>query len=118
MTNRTSIREINMKRIVLISWFLLASAAAVDAQQTGSFVQDNIKKARERLGNRLLTTADAVVARPVYMGDIVHRGQGTADGRLSPDGKYFFFVQNISPYWVDASFIEALRKDALKDDRE
>lgn len=56
--------------------------------------------------------------RPVYMGDIVHRRQGTADGKLSSDGKYFFFVQNISPYWVDASFIEALRKDALKDDRE
>jgi ankyrin repeat protein len=56
--------------------------------------------------------------RPVYMGDIVHQGQGTTDGRLSPDGKYFFFCQNISPYWVDASFIEALRKVALKDDKE
>ena len=56
--------------------------------------------------------------RPVYMGDIVHRGQGTADGKLSSDGKYFFFVQNISPYWVDASFIDALRKEALKDQRE
>ncbi len=56
--------------------------------------------------------------RPVYMGDIVHRRQGTADGKLSSDGKYFFFVQNISPYWVDASFIETLRKEALKDERE
>jgi ankyrin repeat protein len=55
--------------------------------------------------------------RPVYMGDIVHRRQGTADGKLSSDGKSFFFVQNISPYWVDASFIEALRKEAIKDGR-
>ena len=56
--------------------------------------------------------------RPVYMGDIVHRGQGTADGKLSSDGKYFFFVQNISAYWVDASFIEALRREAIKDERK
>ncbi|MGB2885066.1 MAG: ankyrin repeat domain-containing protein, partial [Dehalococcoidia bacterium] len=52
--------------------------------------------------------------RPVYMGDTIHRGQGTSDGKISPDGKYFFFVQNITPYWVDASFIEDLRKEALK----
>jgi len=55
--------------------------------------------------------------RPVYMGDIVHGGQGTSSGVISPDGKVFFFVQNITPYWVDASFIEGLRKEALKTDR-
>jgi ankyrin repeat protein len=52
--------------------------------------------------------------KPVYMGDKVHQKQGTSSGKLSPDGKYFFFVQNISPYWVDASFIEDLRREALK----
>ncbi len=54
--------------------------------------------------------------KPVYMGDKVHQRQGTSGGRLSPDGKFFFFVQNISPYWVDASFIEDLRQKALKND--
>jgi hypothetical protein len=56
--------------------------------------------------------------RPLYMGDSVHQGQGTVGGKISPDGKYFFFNQNISPYWVAASFIEALRQEAFKDDRE
>ncbi len=55
--------------------------------------------------------------RPVYMGDIVHRGMGTSDGRLSPDGKYFFFCQNITPYWMDASFIEDLRREAMKNNK-
>ncbi len=55
--------------------------------------------------------------RPVYMGDKIHQGQGSSDGKISPDGKYFFFVQNISPYWVDASFIEDLRNQALKKDK-
>lgn len=52
--------------------------------------------------------------KPMYMGDIVHQGQGSSNGTLSPDGKYLFFVQNISPYWIDASFIEDLRKEALE----
>ena len=52
--------------------------------------------------------------RPVHMGGVVHRGQGTIDGRVSPDGRAFFFAQNITPYWVDASFIEDLRREALK----
>jgi ankyrin repeat protein len=55
--------------------------------------------------------------RPVYMGDIIHRGQGTSNGQISPDGKSFFFCQNITPYWIDATFIEGLRKEALKDDK-
>jgi ankyrin repeat protein len=55
--------------------------------------------------------------RPVNMGDVIHRGQGTSDGRVSPDGKVFFFVQNITPHWVDSSFIEDLKKDALKPDQ-
>lgn len=36
--------------------------------------------------------------RPDYMGDLVHRKQGTSDGKLSSDRKYFFSVQNISPH--------------------
>ena len=41
---------------------------------------------------------------------------------VTPDGKYLFFLKNVGgtewrPYWVDASFIEDLRKEALKDDK-
>jgi ankyrin repeat protein len=39
---------------------------------------------------------------------------------VTPDGKYLFFRHVAGekgiPYWVDASFIQDLRKDALKDD--
>jgi hypothetical protein len=39
---------------------------------------------------------------------------------VTPDGKYLFFVCSIdgkyAPFWVDASFIQDLRKEALKDD--
>jgi ankyrin repeat protein len=34
---------------------------------------------------------------------------------VTPDGKYLFFISDI-PYWVDASFIKDLRKEALKDE--
>ncbi|MBU1012775.1 MAG: ankyrin repeat domain-containing protein [Bacteroidetes bacterium] len=60
---------------------------------------------------------DGTWSKPVYMGDKIHQGQGSSDATISPDGKYFFFVQNISPYWVSASLIEDLRKEALKDDK-
>lgn len=59
---------------------------------------------------------DGTWSEPVYAGDLLHQGQGSSDCSISPDGQYFFFVQNIAPYWVDASFIEDLRKKALKDD--
>jgi len=40
---------------------------------------------------------------------------------VSWDGKYLFFLKEIDdttiPFWVDASFIEDLRKEALKDDK-
>lgn len=40
---------------------------------------------------------------------------------VSHDGKYLFFMSELDgkavPYWVDASFIEDLRKEALKDDK-
>lgn len=55
--------------------------------------------------------------KPIYIGDKVHQGQGTSSGKISHDGKYFFFVQNITPYWVDASFIEDLCKEALNNDK-
>ncbi len=60
---------------------------------------------------------DGTWTKPIYMGDRVHQGQGTSNGRISPDRKFFFFVQNITPYWIDAAFIEDLRKEALKDDK-
>jgi len=55
---------------------------------------------------------DGSWSKPVYTGDILHQGQGSSDSRLSPDGKQLFFVQNITPYWISASFIEKLRSEA------
>ncbi len=52
--------------------------------------------------------------KPIYMGDKLHQGQGSSSAGMSPDGKYLFFVQNISPYWVDAKVIEDLKPDELK----
>lgn len=48
-------------------WFpagllLLAFATTLPAQQTSPRVQENIKRTKERLGEALLTTADAVIA--------------------------------------------------------
>ena len=40
---------------------------------------------------------------------------------ISYDGKYLFYVHYVGdrfiPYWVDASFIEDMRKEVLKDDK-
>jgi len=56
---------------------------------------------------------DGKWTKPVYLGDKVHKGHASNFGKISPDGKYFFFLQDISLYWVDASFIEDLRKEVL-----
>ncbi len=58
---------------------------------------------------------DGTWTSPVYLGEPVHRGHGTNAGLISPDRKYFFFCQDITPYWVDASFIEELRREAFKE---
>ena len=54
---------------------------------------------------------DGIWTRPLYLGDKFHKGHASNFGKMSPDGKYFFFLQDISLYWVDASFIEDLRKE-------
>lgn len=36
---------------------------------------------------------------------------------VSRDGKYFFFFDNGTMYWADASFIENLRKEVFNDDK-
>jgi len=54
-----------MKKLILVAGFLLAAAMTVEAQQAESISQNNIKKVKERLGDKLLTTADAVIARHV-----------------------------------------------------
>ncbi|HSQ35661.1 MAG TPA: hypothetical protein VLQ89_06695, partial [Candidatus Binatia bacterium] len=54
-----------MKKSILVAAFLLASAITVAAQQAESTIQNNISKVKERLGDKLLTTADAVIANYV-----------------------------------------------------
>lgn len=52
---------------------------------------------------------DGIWTRPVYMGDKLHQGHASNFGMKSPDGKYFFFLQDISLYWVDARIIDKLK---------
>lgn len=85
-----------------------------DCEDKGFLITYAFNDPRGALISILFHLPDGRWTRPVHMGDVVHRGQGTIDGRVSPDGKAFFFVQNITPYWVDASFIEDLKKGALK----
>ncbi len=54
-----------MKKSLLVVGFLLATVTTVGAQLAESISQNNIKKVKERLGDKLLTTADAVIARHV-----------------------------------------------------
>lgn len=52
--------------------------------------------------------------RPVYLGDKFHKGHASNFGMISPDGRYFFFVQDISLHWVDPKVIEKLKPKELK----
>jgi hypothetical protein len=54
-----------MKKLILMSCLLLTAMVSLHAQQTGSLIQENIKKAKERLGDKLLSTADDVIAKHV-----------------------------------------------------
>jgi hypothetical protein len=57
---------------------------------------------------------DGFWTRPVYLGDKFHKGNASNFGKMSPDGKYFFFLQDISLYWVDAKIIKELKPKNLK----
>jgi hypothetical protein len=57
---------------------------------------------------------------PVNMGPEINSGEGERFGRVSPDGKYFFFGSardtsggkiGADIYWIDARIIDELRKD-------
>ncbi|MDH4271585.1 MAG: hypothetical protein OEW18_06370 [Candidatus Aminicenantes bacterium] len=50
-----------MKKRMMISFFLLMATITIHAQQPTSRIDENIKKARERLGDKLLSTADDVI---------------------------------------------------------
>jgi len=54
-----------MKKLILIICLLLVAARTIHAQQNTSYIEENIKKIKERLGDKLLTTADEVIAKYV-----------------------------------------------------
>ena len=54
-----------MKKRILISCLLVLVISTIHAQQTPSSMQDRIKKIKEQLGDKLLTTADEVIAKHV-----------------------------------------------------
>ncbi len=107
-----------MKKMILVAGFLLAAAITIEAQQTESIIQDNIKKVKERLGDKLLTTADAVIARHVEaiggrnevlaVKTLMVRGRNARFGQGDTPlyryyGQFHLFKQTRSP--EDASFI-------------
>lgn len=47
--------------------------------------------------------------KAINLGDKVNTENWEAVGYVTPDGKYLFFNRHHDMYWVDASFIEALR---------
>lgn len=53
-----------MNKLIFISCLLLI-ATTIYAQQTTSGILENIERVKERLGDKLLTTADGVIARHV-----------------------------------------------------
>jgi hypothetical protein len=54
-----------MKRILLISILYLVITVSINAQQNESAIQERIKNVKKQLGDKLLTTADEVIARHV-----------------------------------------------------
>jgi Tol biopolymer transport system component len=51
--------------------------------------------------------------RALNMGDKINTAGGDISGRVSPDGKYFFFTRSSKPYWVSADIIEEFRSKEL-----
>jgi len=97
-----------MKKLIAMSGLLLAAVAA--AGQTGFDVQDNIKKARERLGEKLLTSAAAVVARHVEA--IGGRDAVLAVKTLMVRGRNTRFGQGDTPlyrYYAQPDFFKQAR---------
>jgi hypothetical protein len=55
--------EIRMKKSFFMIGLLLAAAMTIESQQAESVIQNNINQVKASLGDKLLTTADAVIAR-------------------------------------------------------
>lgn len=89
------------KMVILISCLLLSGTIIINAQEIlvaiGKGDLPEVKKLVER--------------DPQLVNSRFHKGHASNFGKMIPDGKYFFFLQDISLYWVDASFIEDLRKE-------
>lgn len=62
---------------------------------------------------------DGVWGEPINLGDQINTPAWEATGNVTSDGKYLFFNrmigpradQNVDIFWVEATFIEALRPD-------
>jgi len=86
-----------MKKSILVAAFLLAAAITVEAQQAESAIQNNINKAKERLGDKLLRTADAVIAN--YIEAIGGRAAVSSIKTLMVKGRNARFGQGDTPLY-------------------
>lgn len=64
--------------------------------------------------------SDGTWTKPKDLGDIIGRKNGGCP-LVTPDAKYLFFLdyinQKTKPFWMEASFIEELRKTELKNNK-
>jgi ankyrin repeat protein len=83
----------------------------------GSYLLGNIEDEGERMFI-IFRRKDGSWTGPVDLADIVGVPNGFCP-MVTPDGRYLFFLSMIdglyAPYWMDASFIEELRKRSLAD---
>ncbi|HSG28209.1 MAG TPA: hypothetical protein VLA34_06995, partial [Candidatus Krumholzibacterium sp.] len=58
--------------------------------------------------------ADGSWTDPVNLGDRINTGEFEYYPRLSPDGRYLFFIRSMNVYWVSTGFIDRLRPAVLE----
>ncbi len=52
---------------------------------------------------------DGKWSKPIFLGEDLHQGKRAGLGRVTPDGKYLFFIRDFSFFWVSAKIIDELR---------
>jgi ankyrin repeat protein len=82
----------------------------------GSYLLANIEDEGDRLVI-LFKKKDGAWTAAIELADIIGVNHGFCP-MVTPDGRYLFFVSMLdgiyAPYWMDASFIEELRKKSLR----
>lgn len=57
---------------------------------------------------------DSIWTEPAWLGDKINTDKLETNAYVTPDGKYMFFTRSFDIYWVDAGFIDEIKKKVLK----